>query len=58
MYTLIGEELYCIGKDGVLKREINVEEAKSALESCHDGTCRGHFATNITIRKILQSGMQ
>ncbi|MCO5564616.1 hypothetical protein L7F22_018281 [Adiantum nelumboides] len=55
-YQLIGEHLYHKGKDLVLRRVPLVKEIEKILMSCHDGVCGGHFAQEITSRKILQVG--
>lgn len=56
-YSLVGEDLYKIGKDGILRRAVTVEESRRVLEQCHEGLCGGHFATETTVRKILQAGL-
>ena len=33
-----------------------MEEISKILQSCHDGVCGGHFAQEVTSRKILQAG--
>ncbi|MCO5563505.1 hypothetical protein L7F22_017149 [Adiantum nelumboides] len=53
-YRLINEHLYCKGKDLVLRRVPH--SIKQVLTSCHEGVCGGHFAHEITSRKILQAG--
>ncbi|MCO5606860.1 hypothetical protein L7F22_061051 [Adiantum nelumboides] len=55
-YQLIGEHLYHKGKDLVLRRVPLVKEIEKILMSCHDGVCGGHFAQEITSRKVLQAG--
>ncbi|MCO5597264.1 hypothetical protein L7F22_051340 [Adiantum nelumboides] len=55
-YQLIGEYLYHKGKDLVLRRVPLVKEIEKILMSFHDGVCGGHFAQEITSRKILQAG--
>ncbi|MCO5588722.1 hypothetical protein L7F22_042681 [Adiantum nelumboides] len=55
-YQLIGEHLYHKGKDLVLRRVPLVKEIEKILMSCHDGVCGGHFAQEITSKKILQAG--
>ncbi|MCO5584556.1 hypothetical protein L7F22_038484 [Adiantum nelumboides] len=55
-YQLIGDHLYHKGKDLVLRRVPIVKEIEKILMSCHDGVCGGHFAQEITSRKILQAG--
>ena len=46
-----------MGKDNVLRRVANEDEIESILESCHEGVCGGHFAQEITSRKILQASI-
>ncbi|MCO5597591.1 hypothetical protein L7F22_051670 [Adiantum nelumboides] len=55
-YQLIGKHLYHKGKDLVLRRVPLIKEIEKILMSCHDGVCGGHFAQEITSRKILQAG--
>ncbi|MCO5566544.1 hypothetical protein L7F22_020221 [Adiantum nelumboides] len=55
-YQLIGEYLYHKGKDLVLRRVPLVKKIEKILMSCHDGVCGGHFAQEITSKKILQAG--
>ncbi|MCO5590706.1 hypothetical protein L7F22_044681 [Adiantum nelumboides] len=54
-YQLIGEHLYHKGKDLVLRRVPLVKEIEKILMSCHDGVCGGHFAQEITSRKVPTS---
>ncbi|MCO5585683.1 hypothetical protein L7F22_039619 [Adiantum nelumboides] len=54
-YQLIGEHLYHKVKDLVLRRVPLVKEIEKILMSCHDGVCGGHFAQEITSKKILQA---
>ena len=42
-----------MGKHNVLNRVANEDEIQSILESCHQVMCGGHFAQDITSRKIL-----
>ncbi|MCO5573310.1 hypothetical protein L7F22_027079 [Adiantum nelumboides] len=55
-YRLISEHLYCKAKDLVLRRVPRSKDIKQVLISCHEGVCGGHFAHDITSRKILQAG--
>ncbi|MCO5600553.1 hypothetical protein L7F22_054667 [Adiantum nelumboides] len=55
-YRLINEHLYYKGKDLVMQRVPHSEDIKQVLISCHEGVCSGHFAHDITSRKILQAG--
>ena len=53
---MVNDQLYCKGKDLVLRRAPTEEEIPSIISSYHDGTCGGHFAHDLTTRKILQAG--
>lgn len=55
-YQLIGGELYHKGKDLVLRKVPSKEEINRILQSCHDDVYGGHFAQDITSRKILLAG--
>lgn len=56
-FRLINNDvLYCKGKDLVHRRVPFSSEIKVILRSCHDGVCGGHFAQEITSRKVLQDG--
>ena len=55
-YTIIANTLYKQGKDGVLRRCVTSSEIPQTLKECHDNPAGGHFAGDVTARKILQSG--
>lgn len=55
-FTMIGGLLYKSGKDMILCRAVNREEAQVILSKCHKGVCGGYFAGNTTVRKILTAG--
>ncbi|MCO5614358.1 hypothetical protein L7F22_068637 [Adiantum nelumboides] len=55
-YKLIGDVLYMLGVDLVLRRVPWKEELYKVLEENHEGACGGHFALKITLHKILQEG--
>ena len=55
-YQLIGEDLYHKGKDLVLRRVPTKEEIHRILDSCHGEVCGGHFAQEITSKKITLAG--
>ncbi|MCO5611161.1 hypothetical protein L7F22_065411 [Adiantum nelumboides] len=48
--------LYQRGKDQVCRRIPTVEEIPSILEGLHEEACGGHFAQELTAKKILLSG--
>ena len=54
-YCLINDNIYCLGKDQVLWRVPLSIDIQDILASCHEGVCGGHFALDITSRKILQA---
>jgi len=55
-YSMIGNQIYFQGKDGVLWRTIGKRDTSCLLYEFHDGFCGGHFAGWITVEKILQVG--
>ena len=55
-YQLINDDLYCKGKDQVIRKVPLSLEIQDIIASCHEGVCGGHFALDITSRKILQAG--
>ncbi|MCO5598101.1 hypothetical protein L7F22_052192 [Adiantum nelumboides] len=55
-YMLVGDSLYMKGADLVMRRVPWKEEIYMVLEENHEGSCGGHFASKITLHKILQEG--
>ena len=55
-YCLINEDLYCKGKNAILRKVPIEKEIIDVIKSCHEGVCGGHFAQEITSKKILQAG--
>ena len=55
-YSIIADTLYKQGKDGVLRRCIMSSEIPLILKGCHSDPAGGHFAGEITARKVLQAG--
>jgi hypothetical protein len=55
-YSIIADTLYKKGKDGVLRRCIMNSEVPLILQGCHSDPAGGHFAGNVTARKVLQAG--
>ena len=53
-YCLINEDLYCKGKDAILRKA--PIEKDDVIKSCHEGVCGGHFAQELTSKKILRAG--
>jgi len=54
--SMIGNQLYFQGRDGVLRQTIGKHDTSRLLYEFHDGFCEGHFARRITAEKILQAG--
>lgn len=48
--------LYKLCPDQILRRCVAENEQIEILRHCHDGEAGGHFSTNRTVAKILQSG--
>ncbi|MCO5551363.1 hypothetical protein L7F22_004865 [Adiantum nelumboides] len=55
-YLFLEGALYQRGKDQVCRRIPTVEEISSILEGLHEEACGGHFAQELTAKKILLSG--
>ncbi len=55
-YSMIGNQLYFKGRDGVLRQAIGKRDTSCLLYEFHDGFCGGHFAGRITAEMILQAG--
>ncbi len=55
-YSMISNQLYFQGKDGVLRRTIGKCDTSHLLYEFHDGFYGGHFVGRITTEKILQVG--
>ena len=56
-YQLITGQLYIKGNDEVIRRCALPQEIDGILYQYHDGMARGHFASKITARKVLQDGL-
>jgi hypothetical protein len=52
-YSMIGNQLYFQGRDGVLRGAIGKRDTSRLLYEFHDGFCGGHFTRRITAEKIL-----
>ena len=55
-YQLIAGQLYKRGKDDILRRCPREDETLHIMEEAHQGVAGGHFATDITARKIMLTG--
>jgi hypothetical protein len=55
-YRIIGDTLYRLGADSVLRRCLTHEEAERVLNDCHSGACGGHMSGYATAQKILRAG--
>ncbi|MCO5579491.1 hypothetical protein L7F22_033346 [Adiantum nelumboides] len=55
-YLFLEGALFQRGKDQVCRRIPTVEEIPSILEGLHEEACGGHFAQELTAKKILLSG--
>jgi hypothetical protein len=52
-YSIIGNQVYFQGRDGVLRRTIGKGQISHLLYEFHDGFSGGHFAGQIIAEKIL-----
>ncbi|GJW08591.1 putative nucleotidyltransferase, ribonuclease H [Tanacetum coccineum] len=48
--------LFKLCPDGIIRRCVFGKEMQEILEHCHTGPTRGHYRTDITARKIFESG--
>eukprot|EP00253_Pinus_taeda_P020159 PITA_20159 len=55
-YRIIGDTLYRLGTDSVLRHCLTDEEAERVLNDCHSGACGGHMSGYATAQKILRAG--
>ena len=55
-YQLINKDLFCRGKDRVLWKIPFKEDIHRILHSCHNDVYGGHFAYELTCRKVLDAG--
>eukprot|EP00253_Pinus_taeda_P003229 PITA_03229 len=55
-YRIVGDTLYRLGVDSVLRRCLTFEEAERVLNYCHSGACGGHMSGYATAPKILRAG--
>ena len=54
-YQLIAGQIYIRGKEDVIRRCALPHEINDILSQAHDGIARGHFASELTARKVLQA---
>ena len=55
-YRIIGDTLYCLGTDSVLRQCLTLKGAERVLNDYHSGTCGGHMSRYATAQKILRAG--
>eukprot|EP00253_Pinus_taeda_P024993 PITA_24993 len=55
-YRIIGDTLYRLGVDSVLRRCLTLEEAERVLNDCHSSACGSHMSGYATAQKILRAG--
>jgi transposase InsO family protein len=55
-YTLINGVLHKLSPDQKLKRCLELREIPRVLDAMHSGLSGGHYAANVTIRKIQDAG--
>eukprot|EP00253_Pinus_taeda_P011702 PITA_11702 len=55
-YHIVGDTLYRLGVDSILRRCLTFEEAERVLNDCHSGACGGHMPGYATAQKILRVG--
>lgn len=55
-YHIIGDTLYRVGVDSVLRQCLTIEEVEIVLNDFHFGACGGHMSGYATTQKILRAG--
>lgn len=55
-YQLISDDLLWQGQDQVLHKVPLQADIHQILYACHNDICGGHFACELTCRKVLQAG--
>ena len=56
-FTIIDKALYCLGRDGIIRRCVPRSARQQVIQEAHAGDAGGHFAADITVKKILQVGL-
>ena len=56
-FTMIENVLYRLGRDGIIRRCVPRSARVQVIEEAHGGDSGGHFASEITVKKILQIGL-
>eukprot|EP00253_Pinus_taeda_P031965 PITA_31965 len=54
-YCIIGDTLYHVGVDSVLRRCLMIKEAERVLNYCHSRACGDHMSGYTTAQKILRT---
>jgi len=54
-FTWIGDNLFKLGSDQILRRCVKEEQVFDILLTCHDGPYGDHFATKMTTFMVLQA---
>jgi hypothetical protein len=55
-YTLYDGHLHKLGLDGMLKQCLTPIEAFKVLENFNERLARGHYGSNMTMKKIMSAG--
>lgn len=55
-YRIIGDTLYHVGVDSILRRCLTLNEAERVLNDFHSGACGGHLFGYAIAQKILHAG--
>ena len=54
-YRIVGDTLYRVGVDSVLRRCLTLEEVERVLNECHSGACGSHMSGYATAQNILRA---
>jgi hypothetical protein len=56
-FSLMNDNLYHQLADGIWRRVVRQDEREDVLRECHSGVAEGHYAGEVTARKVWQSGL-
>jgi hypothetical protein len=48
--------MYKVGQDNKMRKCFTTSEAHIVLKELHEGVAKGHFAVDITVKKIMDVG--
>jgi hypothetical protein len=56
-FSLMNDSLYHKSADGVWRQVVQKDKQEDMLRECHNEVAGGHYAGDVTARKVWQSGL-